>query len=181
MINSNSAGFNQRGAKPKHGLCKHPLYTVYHGIKKRCYYEKHNQYHRYGGRGITICDRWLESFENFFEDVSEGYEKGLQLDRINNDGDYEPSNVRWVTKQQNDFNRGSRPNSSSKFKGVSWNTAKNMWVAQIYKDGKHEFLGYFFDESDAATCYNNRAVILFGNNAHINKVEIFNAESQLLR
>jgi len=161
----------QRGAKPKHGLCKHPLYQVYHGMKKRCYYEKHNQYHNYGGRGITVCDRWLESFENFYADVIEGYEKGLQLDRRDNNGNYEPSNCRWVTKQQNDFNRRSRPNSSSKYKGVSWRTDKSVWVAQIYKDGNHEFLGHFYNEIDAATAYNNRAVILFGDNAHINKVE----------
>ena len=130
MGKSKSCGCSQKEKPVKHGLCNHPLYEVYQGMKKRCYYDKHNQYHNYGGRGIKVCDRWLESFENFYNDVIEGYEKGLQLDRRNNDGNYESDNVRWVTKQQNDFNRRSRPNSSSKFKGVSWNTSKHMWVAQ---------------------------------------------------
>ena len=65
---------------------------------KRCYSKNHNSYDYYGGRGITVCDRWLESFENFYEDMGEKPSKKHSLDRINNDGNYEPDNCRWATQ-----------------------------------------------------------------------------------
>ncbi len=87
-------------AHTTHGLSHHPLYKVWNGIKQRCFNPKCEGYKDYGGRGITMCKEWVDSFEIFFIDVVKGYKKGLQLDRVNNDGNYEARNVRWATRKQ---------------------------------------------------------------------------------
>ena len=84
---------------------KHPLYNTYHGMKQRCYYKKHKDYKYYGGKGIKVCDRWLESFDNFVEDMGEKPHPDLTLDRKDSNGDYEPSNCRWATHKEQAENR----------------------------------------------------------------------------
>ena len=92
---------------------KDKLYKVYMAMCRRCYYEKYKFYHRYGGRGITVCDDWLNSYDSFKNwALSSGYEykapKGsCTLDRIDNDGNYEPANCRWVTIKEQ-LNNSSR-------------------------------------------------------------------------
>lgn len=89
----------------KHGMTKSKIYNVWSSMKKRCLNPKHKAFKDYGGRGIAVCIRWLESFENFLEDMGDVPFIGAQLDRINNDGNYEPSNCRWVTSKENCNNR----------------------------------------------------------------------------
>jgi len=149
---------------------KHPLYSVHAGMKRRCISKKETSYPNYGGRGITVCDRWLESFENFYEDMKDGYKEGLQLDRIDNDGNYEPSNCRWVTHSQNQMNKRVRKGVSSKYKGVSLIKARDKWVANIGLKGKVIRLGYYDCEKEAALVYNEKAKELFGEYANLNKL-----------
>lgn len=83
-----------------------PSYHTWRSMKKRCTWSSTTSYHRYGGRGITVCEEWLESFDVFEAwALANGYAKGLQLDRIDNDGNYEPSNCRFVTPKVNSSNK----------------------------------------------------------------------------
>ncbi len=85
-----------------HGKSQTKIYRVWKSMRARCYNVKATSYPRYGGRGITVCDEWNLSFETFYQwAISNGYEEGLSIDRINANGNYEPSNCRWVgTKEQ---------------------------------------------------------------------------------
>jgi hypothetical protein len=90
----------------KHGMSKSDLYKKWSGMKSRCYNKKENNYHIYGQRGIKICAEWVNSFESFYKwAIENGYKKELSIDRINVNGNYEPSNCRWVTWQQQQNNK----------------------------------------------------------------------------
>ncbi len=80
-------------------------YGIWRGMIKRCYTTTHVHYARYGGRGITICDAWRTSFEQFYAYMGKRPSPRHTLDRIDNDGNYEPGNVRWATWEQQAGNR----------------------------------------------------------------------------
>lgn len=98
-----SCGCLYRSVVGKHGITHGKARTrVYHswlGMRSRCYNKRNKMYPTWGGRGITVCDRWRDSFENFYADMGEP-PLGTSLDRIDNDGNYEPSNCRWATHKE---------------------------------------------------------------------------------
>lgn len=103
------------------------LRNVWKGAKKRCNNPTHYAYPQYGGRGIKLCECWND-FENFYKwALSSGYEVGLTLDRINNDGDYEPSNCRWASWKEQGNNR--RTNTLITFNGRTQTMA--MWADEL--------------------------------------------------
>ncbi|CKG64347.1 AP2 domain protein [Streptococcus pneumoniae] len=116
---------NEMKVNIKHGMHDSRIYQTYHDMKQRCLNPKIYCYHRYGGRGITICDEWLESFENFRDwAFSNGYDDTLTIERINNDGNYEPGNCKWETNENQQKNKSSNPNPN---RGEDHHGAKLTW------------------------------------------------------
>jgi len=87
-----------------HGMKGTIIYQTWRAMKQRCTNKGHVNYHNYGGRGISICDRWLESFESFYEDMGER-PTGKTLDRIDSNGNYCKENCKWSTKKEQCINR----------------------------------------------------------------------------
>ena len=103
-----SCGCLLREAITSHGMSHDKLYKRWSSMKARCNNPNNPAYKNYGGRGIQVCKEWEESFDSFYRDMIEGYEDGLELDRVNNDEGYSKENCRWVTHKEN--NRNKRTN-----------------------------------------------------------------------
>ena len=88
-----------------HGMCNVPEYNAWCHMRSRCNNPSDRVYALYGGRGITVCDRWLNSFENFYADMGPKPGARYSIDRMNNDGDYEPNNCQWTTAKNQNRNR----------------------------------------------------------------------------
>jgi len=104
--------------KDQHGMAGTLIYTTWLDMKQRCYYPKSINFNIYGGRGITVCERWNKSFRNFYKDMGDRPFKGAQLDRIDNNGNYSPNNCRWVTTTENNRNRPSCKLTEKKVKDI---------------------------------------------------------------
>lgn len=130
--------------KTTHGKTNTRIYNAWHSMKARCYNPTNHNYSHYGDRGISVCDEWKNSFEPFYEwAISNGYQDGLSLDRIDNDGNYCPNNCRWVTTKVQNNNRSVSINISynGKTQNLSdWCKELNLPYSRIYQRlSKYEF------------------------------------------
>ena len=107
----------------KHGREGTRLYRTWSSIKARCYNKNYHKYYRYGGRGITVCDEWKNDFMSFYKwAMANGYKDNLTIDRIDNDGNYEPNNCRWVTNKEQANNKST--NVFVEYKGLKKTVAE---------------------------------------------------------
>lgn len=152
-----------------HGMSRHPLHNVWTLMKARCYKTYSNSYHNYGAKGITVCEEWVNSSKDFFTwALSNGYQDGLELDRIDNLMGYSPSNCRFVSRRDNCLNRGPRSNSRSKYRGVSYYQAGG-WYAEVGNKEKRFRKGGFPSEKEAAIYRDKKAIELYGEGAWTNQ------------
>ena len=144
----------------------------WHHMKTRCYDENYHSFHRYGGRGIKVCDRWLNSFQSFIDDMGYPPFEKAQLDRIDNNGNYEPSYCRWVTAKENANNRKPFSNKTG-YSGVSYKKKIGKYCSQFYVNRKAIHVGSF---KDPITAYKKRveAIKKYNeeNNTNIKYIEL---------
>ena len=137
----------------KHNLRTHRLYSIWGEMIRRCTNIKHKRYKDYGGRGIQVCERWLD-IENFIEDMYPSWEEGLTLDRIDVNGNYEPDNCRWTTREVQARNtRELMSTNKSGYRGVCWHKRDKVWVAQIVINKSRRQLGRYNTALEAAKAY----------------------------
>ena len=149
--NTKSCGCQCARYTNPHGLKQHPLYGTWVQMKYRCQSPKHIKYEDYGGRGIQVCDRWL-NVRNFVEDMYPSYQKGLTLDRVDVNGNYEPSNCRWASIETQSRNtRDIQANNTSGYRGVHY--TKDKWVARIVINTKKIHIGVYPTALEAGKAY----------------------------
>lgn len=150
----------------KHSLCNTPEWKAWKSMRERCSNANCSSYARYGGRGIQVCERWHDSFVNFYSDMGRRLSPQHSLDRINVDGNYEPSNCRWASRSQQQLNK--RVTSSNGFRGIQQNSTTKRWQAWLSIDSKVWFFGYYATPQEAAHVRDQAAMQIHGSDAPLN-------------
>lgn len=141
-----------------HGMYQHKLYHIWSGIVQRCNNPKNLRYKSYGGRGIVICERWL-NIDNFIKDMYPTFKDGLSIDRRDNDKGYFPENCRWATNQVQGRNtRILFAHNTSGYRGVSFDKNNSKWVAQICVNGKRVHIGRYITAIEASMAYDGYVI-----------------------
>jgi hypothetical protein len=139
----------------KHGDSNTRLFSIWKGIKKRCYYKKDKFYHRYGGLGIKVCDEWVSDYSEFKRwALSNGYSDELTIERIDVSGNYEPVNCTWIAMADQSYNKRIHSNNTSGYKGVSYYKKNKKYIAYITYQSKRVHIGYYETALEAAMAYN---------------------------
>lgn len=149
--------------KKTHGMTGTPEYYCWQGMKDRCYNKSSPSYDNYGARGITVCDRWINSFENFYNDIGKYYVEGLELDRIDVNGNYFPENCKWSTEQEQSWNQRVYKNNSTGCAGVTRASRnKNKFEVRISKDNIEHQIGTFNTLEDAVEARKQAEIEYYG-------------------
>lgn len=136
------------GQPLKHGMCKTRIYQCWADMKRRCNNQNSPFYHRYGGRGIKVCDDWNKDFLCFYKWAMEnGYRDNLSLDRIDNDGNYEPANCKWSTQHEQSMNK-THLQSKTGYVGVR-KKSKDGFVAEVFRYGQYYYIGTYKTPEEA--------------------------------
>ena len=133
-----------------HGKSGTPEYRIWTDMLQRCANKRHKQYKNYGGRGITVCARWLK-FVKFINDMGKRPNKKLTLERIDNDKGYHIDNCVWATRTQQNRNRRICSANTSGTAGIWWHEKRQKWVVGIGANRKQIHIGRFVDIKDAVT------------------------------
>lgn len=137
-----------------HGMSDTPEYKAWQNMRLRCENPKIKEYKHYGGRGITVCEEWAgpNGFLKFYEYIGPRPSPDHSVDRIDNEGNYEPGNVKWSTRVEQAIN--TRPHSRSQ-NAQGWTKTKKGYQAQITIDGQTQYLGLYPTEEEAHYVYSN--------------------------
>lgn len=161
--NTKSCGcYHPDHKREPHGKCRTDEYIVWRGMKERCNNKNNSHYKDYGGRGIQVCDRWINSFSNFLSDMGKRPSSKHTLDRVDVNGNYEPSNCRWSTVEEQSSNKRNSVKiihdgkemtvpQIAKLTGIStgrlYRKAKKLQESACYDGHEHEYAP-FDDEDD---------------------------------
>jgi hypothetical protein len=115
-----------------HGMCGQGIYIIWGNIVQRCFNPKNTHYDRYGGRGITMCDEWRNSFPAFLKSIGTRPGPDYEIDRIDNDGNYEPGNCRWVTHARNVRNSSVTKLDENRVREIRASNLSRKELALIY-------------------------------------------------
>lgn len=148
-----NCGYEHQGEKEKSD--REALYDIWRGMKKRCYNKNVKGYRWYGAKGIKVCEEWRSNFDSFYSwCMSHGYKKGLSIDRIDGNKDYEPDNCRMATMKEQIINRGIQKNNKTGYIGVGYNKNGKKYNAQIKIDRKNIQLGVYNTKKEALEARN---------------------------
>lgn len=167
-----------KNKRVNHGLSNTRLYRIWYDMRRRCNNPKRKDYKHYGGRGIKVCKKWEDSFISFKEDIGASYNEGLELDRIDTNGDYTPENCRWTTRREQVKNRRSNGSAfdTKIIEKDGLSLCQSEW-ADVFGLGKKSIsdrmnkLGW--DKDKALSGPKRGKTSLIFNNESINPVDIF--------
>ena len=130
----------------RHGMYNTKEHKAWSEMKYRCYNKNATSYSRYGALGIEVCEKWINSFTSFYEDMGKCPE-GYSLDRINPEGNYTPENCRWADVYTQARNKKSNTNSKTGIRGVYF--IQNKWIVKISAYKKDIYVGSFDTKEEA--------------------------------
>lgn len=144
-----------------HGMSNTSAYGSWQKLRYRCDSPKDPRWERYGGRGITYPENW-STFETFWEDMSDGWFEGADIDRINFDLSYSKDNCRWVNRDIGNHNKSKPEDCTSIYKGVYYDKARDKWVARLNRNGIIHLQKRFNTEIEAAFAYDEVSEAIYG-------------------